>query len=67
MVFLVILCYQVSLLHHVIMMFYYRLEERLNFSSYNNVGGVKRAVGVGRKPLSQLQPVNEELEELEQM
>ena len=46
-------------------MFYYRLEERLNFSSYNNVGGVKRAVGVGRKPLSQLQPVNEELEELE--
>ena len=33
----------------------------------NNMGGVKRACGVERKPLSQLQPVDEELEELEQM
>ena len=33
----------------------------------NKIGGVKRAVGVERKPLGQLQPVDEELEELEQM
>lgn len=32
-----------------------------------NKGGVKRAVGVERKPLSQLQPVVEEVDELEQM
>ena len=29
--------------------------------------GVNRAVGLERKPLSQLQPVDEELDELEQM
>jgi len=35
--------------------------------SYNKGGGVKRAVGIERKPLSQLQPVEEEVDDLEQM
>ena len=39
---------------------------KAQLQSYN-IGGVKRAVGVGRKSLGQLQPVDEELEELEQM
>ena len=39
---------------------------KAQLQSYN-IGGVKRTVGVERKPLGQLQPVDEELEELEQM
>ena len=39
---------------------------KAQLQSYN-IGGVKRAVGIERKPLGQLQPVDEELEELEQM
>lgn len=39
---------------------------KAQLQSYN-IGGVKRAFGAERKPLGQLQPVDEELEELEQM
>ena len=39
---------------------------KAQLQSYN-IAGVKRAVGVERIPLGQLQPVDEELEELEQM
>ena len=43
------------------------MRGKAQLQSYN-IGGVKRAVGVEeRKPLGQLQPVDEELEEFEQM